>query len=218
MLAHLSVVTLIGYAAALTVFATFCMSTMLPLRIVALVSNVLFGLYGYFGALYPVLILHACLFPVNIWRLAQVFRVVSVSSKAKEGSFDIMLLRRHMRERRLAAGETLFRIGDHADAMFYVRSGELLVEELDAQLRPGDVVGEMGILAHNRKRTATVVAMTDCVLLALTGAKARELFFQYPAFTIRLMGVLTSRLIDDVRAETLAHLHAATAGRTPPGP
>lgn len=210
MLAHVSAVSLIGYAAALTVFASFCMSTMLPLRIVALASNVLFGLYGYFGTLYPVLILHACLFPVNVWRLAQVLRVVTVSSRAEGEAFDIMLLRRHMRERRLAAGETLFRIGDHADAMYYLQRGELLVEELGARLGPGDIVGEMGILAHDRQRTATVVAMTDCVLLALTGAKARELFFQYPAFTIRLMSVLTSRLIDDVRAETLARLHAAS--------
>lgn len=218
MLAHLSVVTLIGYAAALTVFASFCMSTMLPLRIVALVSNVLFGLYGYFGALYPVLILHACLFPVNIWRLAQVLRVVSAGAGTQAESFDITLLRRHMRERRLAAGETLFRIGDHADVMFYVQGGELLVEELGARIGPGDLVGEMGILAHDRQRTATVVAMTDCVLLSLTATKARELFFQYPAFTIRLMSVLTSRLIDDVRAETLARLHAATAVRGPSAP
>ncbi len=73
---------LIGYAASLTVFATFCMTTMLPLRLVALGSNVLFALYGYFGSLYPILILHVCLFPVNFWRLAQVLRVVKRRHRA----------------------------------------------------------------------------------------------------------------------------------------
>ncbi len=120
-----------------------------------------------------------------------------------------------MKERRLKAGETLFRLGDHADAMFYVQNGELLVRELGAKLGPGDIVGEMGILSHGRQRSATVVAKTDCALLSLTGAKARELFFQYPAFTMRLMGVLTDRLIDDVRSETLARLHAAAASHPP---
>jgi len=49
-------VDLFGYAASATVLATFCMSTMIPLRILALVSNVLFSVYGYFNHPYPVLI------------------------------------------------------------------------------------------------------------------------------------------------------------------
>ncbi len=212
---HSGLIELIGYAASLTVFATFCMTTMLPLRIVALGSNVLFALYGYFGSLYPILILHVCLFPVNLWRLAQVLRVVSGGGGTEPKPFNILLLRRHMKERRLKAGETLFRLGDYADELFYVLAGELTVPELGAAIGPGDIVGEMGILAHNRRRTASVVARTDCTLLSLTAAKARELFFQYPAFTMRLMSVLTARLIDDVRAETLAHLHAAAGQKTP---
>jgi CRP/FNR family transcriptional regulator, cyclic AMP receptor protein len=46
-------VNLLGYAAAASVLATFCMRTMIPIRILALVSNVLFCLYGYLGNLYP---------------------------------------------------------------------------------------------------------------------------------------------------------------------
>ena len=213
---HSWLVQAAGYAASLTVFATFCMTTMRPLRIAALCSNVLFGLYGYFEGLYPILILHACLFPVNFWRLVQVLRVISPGSGPEPKPFDILLLRPHMKELRLKAGETLFRLGDHADAMFYIQNGELLVQELGANLGPGDIVGEMGILSHGRQRSASVVAKTDCSLLSLTGAKARELFFQYPAFTMRLIGVLTDRLIDDVRSETLARLHAAAAAAHPP--
>ena len=64
-------VDVLGYAASATVLATFCMSTMIPLRIMALLSNVLFCSYGYFDHLYPVLILHATLFPINLLRLVQ---------------------------------------------------------------------------------------------------------------------------------------------------
>ena len=66
----------LGYAASLTVFATFCMSTMMPLRYTAIVSNVLFAAFGYFGHIYPVLILHAVLLPVNVIRLGQIKRLV----------------------------------------------------------------------------------------------------------------------------------------------
>jgi hypothetical protein len=65
-------VQLLGYAASFCVFATFCMKGMLPLRIVALGSNVLFGLYGFFGDVYPVLFLHVLLLPINIFRLVQI--------------------------------------------------------------------------------------------------------------------------------------------------
>ena len=45
---------------------------MLPLRFVALSSNILFASYGFVEQIYPVLILHTILFPVNLIRLAQV--------------------------------------------------------------------------------------------------------------------------------------------------
>jgi hypothetical protein len=65
-------VQLLGYAASSCVFVTFCMRGMLPLRVVALGSNVLFGLYGFFGHIYPVLFLHVLLLPINAFRLMQV--------------------------------------------------------------------------------------------------------------------------------------------------
>ena len=71
-----SLVEVLGYAASAAVLATFCMSTMIPLRILALVSNVLFIAYGFVDHLYPVFVLHAILFPVNALRLVQFQRSV----------------------------------------------------------------------------------------------------------------------------------------------
>jgi hypothetical protein len=61
----------VGYLAALTVLATFCMDTILPLRGLAIASNVLFILYGIAGHLYPVFFLHAILLPVNIVKIVK---------------------------------------------------------------------------------------------------------------------------------------------------
>ena len=69
-------VDFVGYAASATVLATFCMSTMIPLRVIAILSNILFSLFGFWAHIYPVMLLHLILFPVNIVRLMQIRYVV----------------------------------------------------------------------------------------------------------------------------------------------
>jgi hypothetical protein len=69
-------INLLGYAASASVLATFCMNTMVPLRAVAICSNVLFAVFGALAHIYPVLILHVILLPVNIVRLVQVLVIV----------------------------------------------------------------------------------------------------------------------------------------------
>ena len=60
-----------GYYASALVLATFCMRRMLPLRLMAIASNIAFFTYGVALGLVPVALLHATLFPINIWRLRQ---------------------------------------------------------------------------------------------------------------------------------------------------
>ena len=67
----LSLTNEVGFAAAGLVLATFCMRSMSALRWVAIASNVAFIAYGYLGGLVPILLLHALLLPVNVYRLTQ---------------------------------------------------------------------------------------------------------------------------------------------------
>ena len=60
----------LGYAASSAVLATFLMRSMVPLRLIAILSNVLFIGYGYLAHIQPVFILHAVLLPINLVRLA----------------------------------------------------------------------------------------------------------------------------------------------------
>jgi|HubBroStandDraft_5_1064220.scaffolds.fasta_scaffold468493_1 CRP/FNR family cyclic AMP-dependent transcriptional regulator len=60
---------LLGYAASCAVLASFLMRTMIPLRLVAILSNILFLSFGYIQNIHPVLFLHLALLPINIWRL-----------------------------------------------------------------------------------------------------------------------------------------------------
>ena len=60
---------ILGYAASCAVLATFLTRTMVPLRLIAILSNVLFVAFGYAQHIYPVLFLHVALLPINTWRL-----------------------------------------------------------------------------------------------------------------------------------------------------
>jgi CRP/FNR family cyclic AMP-dependent transcriptional regulator len=69
----------VGYSAAFAVLVAFCMSAIVPLRIDAIMSNVLFASYGLLAHLYPVVVLHAILLPINLLKL------VHVESLARDG-------------------------------------------------------------------------------------------------------------------------------------
>jgi hypothetical protein len=60
-----------GYVASALVLTTFSMSSMRRLRLTAIASNVAFLLYAWATHLFPILVLHGILLPLNIVRLAQ---------------------------------------------------------------------------------------------------------------------------------------------------
>ena len=68
----MSWIDFLGFAAALSVLASFSMSTILALRTLALLSNVLFILYGLCAHIYPVLMLHIILLPINSIKLNRI--------------------------------------------------------------------------------------------------------------------------------------------------
>jgi hypothetical protein len=70
---------LIGWIAASLVFAAFCAKRMVPLRALAIVSNIAFIGYGYLDALWPIVILHAVMLPMNVIRLRQALAVENVN-------------------------------------------------------------------------------------------------------------------------------------------
>lgn len=79
----------LGFAASTAVLASFCMSTMLSLRLFALLSNVLFISYGISGHVYPVLVLHLLLLPVNLfalWRRRNLRRLELRTAAVQDGS------------------------------------------------------------------------------------------------------------------------------------
>jgi ABC-type glycerol-3-phosphate transport system permease component len=86
MTALMTPAALVGYLAASLVFATFCAKRIVPLRVLAIASNIAFVGYGYVGELWPIVILHiALLLPLNIYRL----RAGSVAESPETAKTDL---------------------------------------------------------------------------------------------------------------------------------
>lgn len=65
---------LLGTAACLLVLCTFSMASMRRLRLVAIASNLAFIGYAWSLGLWPILLLHSILLPLNLARLVQMER------------------------------------------------------------------------------------------------------------------------------------------------
>ena len=73
----MSMLDALGYLAAGLVLATFCAKSMVLLRMIAIVSNIAFIAYGFEASLWPILILHTTMLPLNLLRLRDALRVFS---------------------------------------------------------------------------------------------------------------------------------------------
>lgn len=204
-----------GYLAAVLVFLTFYMKTMVPLRIIGICSNCAFIIYGYFGVLHPVLILHLILLPLNGLRLREMLQLTTKVRAATQGDFNMDWLKPFTSTRRAKNGDVLFRKGDAADAMFFIVSGRYRLVELGIDILAGQVVGELGLLALDQTRTQTMECIDDGELLQITYEHVKQLYYQNPQFGFYFIQLASRRLFANiVRLEQeLAACKAANASR-----
>lgn len=187
-----------GFVAAVLVFMTFYMKTMIPLRIVGIASNCAFILYGYLAHLHPVLVLHLVLLPLNCLRLWQMIRLTTQVQEAVQGDHGMDWVKPFTAQRQAKAGEILFRAGDVADDMFVVVSGLFRLVEGGIDVVPGQVVGEFAWVAPERRRTQTLECLEAGTLLRLDYHQVEQLFFQNPRFGFYLLKLITARLFENV--------------------
>jgi CRP/FNR family transcriptional regulator, cyclic AMP receptor protein len=92
-------------------------------------------------------------------------------------------------------GKELVREGDYSYDVLAIEEGTASVErdgEHLADLGPGDVVGEMGVLERSQ-RTATVRATSPMLLVTLTGWDVRRLRKIAPAAVDQLREIVARR-------------------------
>ena len=92
-------------------------------------------------------------------------------------------------------GKELVREGDYSYDLIAIEEGTAKVhhdDETIAELGPGDVVGEMGVL-ERQQRNASVTATSPMMLVTLTGWDVRKLRKQAPQAVKALEDVVRAR-------------------------
>ncbi|MCB1864181.1 MAG: MMPL family transporter [Chromatiales bacterium] len=182
-------------AALVAGFLVFTQSEFLPVRQFGILSALAISvaLVANFVVL-PLAI--ASLRVVTLWDLLSVPEIKEVirSSVAFKGLSDWQI-RRFIASgaiRRQRAGDMVYAVGDSSDAMYLVLEGafesRLPVgegEQVVARFGPGDLLGEIALLA-NEPRHARAVAVADSRLLALTRDSIENNRRWHPYFTSQL--------------------------------
>jgi CRP/FNR family cyclic AMP-dependent transcriptional regulator len=194
----MSTTEIAGYLAAFLVFLTFYMKTMVPLRVIGICSNCIFITYAYLGGLYPVLVLHVILLPLNGLRLREMLRLTREVHGATQGDLNMDWLKPFTSTRRVKCGDVLFRKGDAAEAMCFVVSGHYRLAELGMEISSGQIVGELGLLAPDQLRTQTLECIEDGEVLQITYEQVKQLCYQNPRFGFYFLQLTTRRLFENI--------------------
>lgn len=205
----------IGYlGTALTITAS-AMTTMIPLRIIALVASAAVITYGMLIGSWPVVLTEAIQIPFNAFRLWQMIRLVRQVETAAEGDLSLDWLRPFGNAVRFRAGQTVFRKGDDAGEMFYVESGSFRIPEYGIAVRPGGVVGELGLLSPGNTRTASLVCVEAGQALRISYSEVKQLYYQNPEFGFFFLKLTSERLFQGAQGQ--AQSRAATGLAAPTG-
>ena len=210
-----------GVAALLVIVSTF-VRTMIPLRWLAVASNIGFIVYGLAYPAPLMVALHSVLLPVNLWRVWQMIQLTQrVARSAADPRQMEIWLRPYMRSKQLKAGEQIFANGELASRMYYLASGEVRLPEVDRTLHAGAMFGEIAFFAPDRKRSSSAHCVTDCTLLSIDEDTFKQLVYQNPDFGLEVVRMIAGRLTGDIRrlqAEARVRADAEAALPRAPAP
>jgi CRP-like cAMP-binding protein len=163
----------------------------------AIASTFFFLSYGISSKNLPTIFLYALLLPLNTVRLYQIMDLIKKVRNAASGDLSMDWLEPFMTRRGFRKGAVLFRKGDLADEMFLTVRGKYLIEELGIEILPGHIIGELGLLTEDSRRTQTVICVEKGHVLSITYDKVRELYFENPEFGFHFLRLSSKRLLQN---------------------
>lgn len=123
-------------------------------------------------------------------KISRVFKVIPLN--------ELKLLALMFEKRFVAKGKKLCKKGDIATEAYVIHSGDITVKansNLEEMIQKrGNVIGVYGLFTH-KKRTATLIAKTDVVVLALEYETFRHFLIAFPESMFRLFGKTVSELV-----------------------
>jgi CRP-like cAMP-binding protein len=187
-----------SFFASIFVVATLSMRTMVPLRIFAILTNIVLISTAIPTHNYPTLVLHTVLLPLNTYRLHQMLQLVRDVKKSVNSDLSMEWLKPFMTERTCKAGEALFYKDEKADSMYYIVSGRFRLVESGIELPVGAIVGELGMLSPSNVRTQTLECVEDGLILSVSYDHVEQLYVQNPAFGFYFLRLASARLFENI--------------------
>src|SRR5580704_6398124 len=101
----ISWIEVLGYLGAFLTLGTYSMKRMIPLRIIGICANCVFIVYGFLAPVYPQLLLHAVLLPLNAFRLREMLQLIAKVRTASQGDLNMEWLKPFMTKRSVKQGQ-----------------------------------------------------------------------------------------------------------------
>ena len=189
-----------GAVGALLMLLSNLMKRMVALRVFAMGANSLFIVQATLEHNWIFFALQSSLLAINAYRLWTLWKLVRSLEEAKADHHIKDWLLPQMKKKKFPAGTVLFKKGDDADTLYYIRSGRVRSPELgDATLGPGNLVGEIGVFAQEHKRSVTCICDTDCVLDTMTDEALYLLYLQNPRIGFYLIRLIAQQLATELK-------------------
>jgi hypothetical protein len=214
-LANITLANMFALVGAIFFVATLLMQRMVPLRVANMIGCTFFTISGALSGSVATFLLYLLLLPVNAVRLRQLLKLVKKARNATQGDMSMEWLKPFMSERRYRRGDRLFRKGDAAAEMFLTVTGKFLVKEIGVELPPGRLMGELGFLTPNNRRTGTVECIEDGQVLTITYERLLEIYFQNPQFGYYVLILTSQRLLENISRLEAALAQEKAARQTP---
>jgi hypothetical protein len=200
--------------ASVFVVATTTMRTMIPLRVFAILTNVVLIATAIPSHNYLVILVQSVVLMLNSYRLHQMLQLVRDVKKSVNSDLSMEWLKPFMTERKCTAGEALFYKDEKAEDMLYIVSGRFRLVESGIELPVGAIVGEFGMLSPSNARTQTLECVEAGLVLSVSYSKVEELYVQNPAFGFYFLRLASSRLFQNID-KLERRLAQQTAAATP---
>lgn len=191
-------IEILGYVGAAFSIATNSMRTMVPLRCMGIITNLIFLTYGSLMGLYPTIIVNAVALPMNTVRLTQMLRLIRKVKQASSSDLSMDWLKPYMSRRQVAKGDMLFMKGDTAECLFYTLSGRYRLAESGIEIGQNQMVGEMGLVAPDQRRTQSLACFEGGEVLTISYDQVRQLYFQNPEFGFYFLRLTSARLFENM--------------------
>jgi Cyclic nucleotide-binding domain len=215
-LTNITLANMFALVGAIFFVATLLTQTMVPLRVANMVGCAFFVGFGALAGDVRTFLLYLLLLPINAYRLRQMLNLVKKARSATQGDTSMEWLKPFMTERKYRKGDILVKKDDAADEMFLTVTGKFLVTEISVEIPPGRLMGELGFLSPNNRRTATVECTEDGHVLTITYEKLLEIYFQNPQFGYYFLVLTSQRLLENLSRLEAIVAQDKIAQRTPP--